>query len=163
MPVRTDAARPSQEDVFAIAQDGQVDEAVAVDVERVGAVDRRQVGRGIRDDREPEGAADGPDVLVERRRVQPARDVDVRLAVAIAVEDREAASDEESQGPVVRLGKPGARGLVNELRRARGGTGPRRAAEADGPCPRTNDYDCREHRPGDGRAAPGHPGGTWPA
>ena len=41
-------AAPAQDDVLTDAQDGEVDEPVAVDVERVGAGDRGEVGDGGR-------------------------------------------------------------------------------------------------------------------
>ena len=66
-------AEAAQEDVPAVAKDREVGQAVAVDVDRVGAGDAREVGDGVGDLREPQGAADRALVPVERGRVRPRR------------------------------------------------------------------------------------------
>ena len=80
--------------------------AVTVDVERVGAADRGQVRRGAGDRRETERTADRAVVPVQDGRVGPARDVHVRPAVVVAVEDGHAAADEERKRTVVGLREP---------------------------------------------------------
>src|SRR6266404_5277493 len=85
---------PSQEDVLAVAEDSQVEPAVAVDVERIRAVHGCQVRRCVMHSRETERPTDFPVVPKERGRVRATGDVDVGLAVAVAVEDRAAGSSE---------------------------------------------------------------------
>jgi hypothetical protein len=87
--------RPRQEHVPAVAQDGQIDHAVAVDVERIGAGRLGQVGGRIVDSREMRAATGRRVVPVQRGRMVPAGQVEVRPPVAVAVEHGHAATDRE--------------------------------------------------------------------
>ena len=125
------AAETAQEHALACPQDGQVDLPVAVDIERIGTLDVRQVRRRIVDGREPQGTAGGAVVVVQRRGVAPAGEVQLGLAVAVAVEGRDAAADGEREVAGVGVVDAGRGGLVDESGRA-GGARRATAEPADG-------------------------------
>ena len=118
-------AEPAQDDVAAAAQDGEVDVPVAVDVERVGAGDRRQVGDRRRLPREAERTADRALVPVERGRLAAAGEEQLVAPVVVAVERRHATADEELELAVVRVVDARRARLVHEPR-GRGGRRPHR-------------------------------------
>ncbi len=76
---------------------------VAVDVDRVGGGHLGQVRRRVRQGGEPERAARRAAVVVEGRGVGAAGEVDLGSPVVVAVEDRDAATDEERELAVVRV------------------------------------------------------------
>ena len=104
-------------------EDGQVDMAVAIDVERVGTVDRAEVGDRVGQCGEPQGPAHRAVVAVQGRRSAAAGQVHVRPAVAVAVEDRDASADVGRVRAVVGVFEAGGRRLLDEMRWPEGGRG----------------------------------------
>ncbi len=126
-----------------MTQDRQVDDAVAVDVERVGSRDRRQVGRRVGQAGEAEGAADLTLVAEQGSRLAAAGKVKVGPAVVVAIERRRAATDEVRELAVVGVRQSGRLGLLDEAGR---GHGRRRRPTAE----HRRDGQCRDH---DGRCS----------
>src|SRR5207253_5027680 len=93
-PLEPAVAEPAEQDVLAVAEDGEVDDPVPVHVERVRAVDRGQVGDGGGDGGEVDGTTGGSVVPEQRCRVNAAGEEEVGPAIAVAVEHRDAATDE---------------------------------------------------------------------
>ena len=119
-----------QDHVLPEAQDGEVDVGVAVDVDRVGAGDLREVGDGRRDRREPQRATGVALVAVEGGRFAAAGEVQVGAPVVVAVERGDAAAHEELELTVVPVVDAGGGGVVDEVRRHRRGR-PRSPAAAN--------------------------------
>ena len=145
-PLEAAVAEPAQDDVLADAQHDEVDVAVAVDVERVGAGDRGQVGDGRRQRREAQRAADRAVVAVQRRRLAAAGEEQLAAPVVVAVERRHAAADEVLEVAVVAV--VDAAGVGDEARCARP-SGPR-------PSPRRSRRRRRSPAPPPRRAEPPH-------
>ena len=112
-------AQPPQHDVAAAAQDDEVHRAVAVDVERVGAGDRGQVGHGRRQLRESCRAADRALVPVERGRLTAPGQIQLGAAIVVAVERCDPAADEVLELAVVHVVDPGRLSFFHEARRVR--------------------------------------------
>ena len=113
-PLEAAAAEAAEEDVLAEPEHGQVDPAVAVDVERVGAGHLGQVRRRVRQDGEPQRAARRAVVVVQGRRVRAAGEVELGAPVVVAVEDGDAAADEERELAVVGVLDAGGGRLLHE-------------------------------------------------
>ena len=123
-PLEAAVAAAAEEDVLPDPEDGEVDEPVAVDVERVGGSDVGEVGGGVREAREAERASGRTVVAEEGRPVAAAGDEDVGAPVGIAVEDGDAAAGVEGDAAAVRVVEAGRRRLLDEAGRAeRGGRG----------------------------------------
>jgi hypothetical protein len=116
------------------AQDGQVDLAIAIDVEGVGAVDVREVRDWVLDPLEPERGADRAVVPVQRRRIGPSRHEHVGPAVGIAVEHGDATSDRGREVAVVDVIDAGLQALLHEVRSHRHGRRRRTCDEEDRNC-----------------------------
>ncbi len=115
-PLERAIAQPPEDHVLSVTQDREVDGAVRIDVERIGAGHVRHLGPGRLGLSEPERPPDGALVDVERRRVRAAGEVEVGLAVVIAVEHGDAAADEEGPITVVRVNDACRLGLFHEAR-----------------------------------------------
>jgi hypothetical protein len=141
---------PAQNDVAAAAEDGEVDVSIAVDVERVGACDRRQVGDRRRPLYEAQRAAHRALVAVQRGRLAPTGEEQFGAPVVIAIEHRHTAADEELELPVVGVVDAGRGRLVHEQRGLAGGRrrspgAPRRQQDRD---PRAGRHrECTRDRP----------------
>ena len=107
-------AEPAEDHVLADAQHGEIDEAVAVDVERVGAGDRGQIGDRRRHGLEPQRPADGAVVAVQRGRRAAAGEEQLAATVVVAVERGHAAADEVLEVALVAV--VDAAGLGDEVR-----------------------------------------------
>ena len=118
-------ADAAQDDVAAAAKHGEVDEPVAVDVERIRAGDIRQVCHRRRRAGELERASHQAFVSVERRRLAPSSEEQLVAAVVIAVERGHAASDEELRPPGVGVVDAGGDRLVHEVAAIRARAFPR--------------------------------------
>jgi hypothetical protein len=90
--------------------------SVAVDVDRVGAGDPGEVRAVLAHRRERQWPADVADVAEQARRVGAAGEVEVRTAVVVAVEHRDAAADVELEPAVVDVLDTGAERLLDQLR-----------------------------------------------
>ena len=128
--------QPAEDDVAAAAQDGEVDEAVAVDVERVRTGDRGQVGDRRRLACEAERTAHRALVAVQRGRLAAAGEEQLGATVVVTVERRHSPADEELELAVVGVVDARRGRLVDEPRRLAGvrsrSTGaPRRQHERD--------------------------------
>ena len=99
----------AEKDVFAVAQHDQVDVAVAIDVDRVGAVHVVEICYRIGQPGELQRAADRTVVAEERGWTAPAGDVEVGFAVVVAVEGGDAAAHGERRVAVVDVVNPGRR------------------------------------------------------
>ena len=110
-------AEPAEEHVLADAQHGEIGEAVAVDVERIGAGDRGQIGDRRRHGLEPQRPADRAVVAVQRGRRAAAGEVQLAATVVVAVERGDAATDEVLEVAVVAV--VDAAGLGDEVGRVR--------------------------------------------
>src|SRR6185436_17805904 len=77
-PLEPAAAEAAKHDVAAAAQDHQVDRAVAIDVDGVGAGHKGEVGRRIADPLEAKLTADRGDIAEQPGRVRAAGHVHVR-------------------------------------------------------------------------------------
>ena len=153
-PLEAAVAEPAQEHALARAQDRQVDAAVAVDVERIGADHPGRRGRRVVDRFERERTAGRALVPQERGGTLAAGEVQLRLAVVVAVEDRHPATDREAEVAVVGVVDPARGRLVDEVRggqrgRRRGATEP---AERERPDPDRDDGHDRDT--GDDRGDP---------
>ena len=110
-------AEPAKKLSPADTQHCQVNFAVAVYVDRVSPDDVGEVGGGRGEPSELEGATGRAVVAIDRRGVATAGDVEVRFAVAVAVQNRDSAADGEP-GAVsgVDLVYAGGRRLIDEVR-----------------------------------------------
>ncbi len=93
---------------------------VAVDVERVGTGDRRQVGDRRRLPCEAERTAHRALVAVQRGRLAPAGEEQFGATVVVTVERRHSPADEELELAVVGVVDAGRGRLVDEPRRLAG-------------------------------------------
>ena len=132
-------------------EDDEIGPAVAIDVDRVGAVDGRQVGDRVRDPRERESSADGAVVPEQRGAVGTARDVQVRTAVVVAVEHGHAAAYGILEAAVEALAEAGRGRLVDEVRCAGGNRRPGSKHQHAGPA-RHGDEPDRDHSEHDAAA-----------
>ena len=156
-PLEPTPTEPAEEDVPADPEHGQVDDAVTVDIERIGAGDRVEVRGGVADRGEVERSTDRAVVVVQAGPVRTSGDVRIGPSVGVAVEDGDAATGEVGERPVVDLADPRRRGLFDEPGgpewRGRG----RRPAD-----PGDDEPDGRSDRrgpdSGDGQPAAAHPG-----
>ena len=110
---------PAEDDVAAAAEDGQIRVAVAVDVEGIRTGDRREVGDGRRLATEAERATHRALVAVQRRGLRTSGEVEVVAPVVVAVERRDAATDEEVGVAVVPVDDARGSGLVDVSRSLR--------------------------------------------
>jgi hypothetical protein len=110
---------PAEDDVAAPAEDGQIRVAVAVDVEGIRTGDRRELGDGRRLATEAEDATHRTLVAVQRRGLRTSREVEVVAPVVVAVERRDAATDEEVGAAVVPVDDASGCGLVHVARSLR--------------------------------------------
>ena len=111
-------AHPPQDDILAEAQDREVDMAIAIDVDRVGAGHRPQIRRGVRDALEAQRAGDPARVPEQRGRRVAAGEEQIGHPVGIAVERGHAATHDERELPGVGVADPGAERVIDEPRRA---------------------------------------------
>ena len=111
---------PAEEHVFAAPQDREVDDPVAVDVERVSPGDVGQIGCRIVDRREVRSTAGRRVVPLQDGRAGSAGEIQIWPPVTVAVEDGHAPADRERVRPIV--GKVDSRGSrdVDEVRCRRG-------------------------------------------
>ena len=93
-PLETAVAESPQDDVLADSQDDQIGVTIAVDVQRVGPGDRRQVGDWRCQRREAQGPADRAVVVVQRGRLAAAGEEQFGKPVVVAVEGGHSAADE---------------------------------------------------------------------
>ena len=143
---------PAEDDVAAVAQDGEVDVAVAVDVERIRAGDRGQVGDRRRLACKAERAAHRALVEVQRGRLGAAGEEQLGATVVIAVERRHSPADEELELTVVGVVDARRARLVDETRRLAGGR--RRLTRAPGRHHQREHHDDDRHpQRGDDRPA----------
>ena len=125
-PLEPAVAEAAQDHVLTESEHGQIDVTVPVDVDGVRPGDRCQVRRGIRGLLEPERAADLAPVAVKRRVALPARQVEIRPLVVVAVECRDAAPDDVRVIPGIRVLDAGLHRLLDEVGRVERHRRPRR-------------------------------------
>src|SRR5688500_14371801 len=77
-PLEGAVPEPAQEHVLAVPEDGQVEDAVRIDVERVRAGDRVEVGLRARDALEPQRSAGRTSIAEQGRGSRTAREIEVR-------------------------------------------------------------------------------------
>ena len=156
------ATEAAEHDVTAAAEDDEVDLAVAVDVDRVGAGHGGQVGDGRRERGEAQGPADRAVVVVERRRLGAAGEEELVTTVAVAVERGHAAAHEVLELAVVAVVDAGGRRVVDEVGggAAGGAAATARRQQGDGRADGGH-----EQHPGRSPPAPGarRPARRWPA
>ena len=115
-PFEAAVAEAAQRDVLAPAEGHEVDHAVAVDIDGVGAVDRGEIRHGVGQPDEPERVADVAVVPVQRRRPLAAGEVQVLAPVVVAIEHGKPGADRVLERAVVREVHAGAGGVVDEPR-----------------------------------------------
>jgi hypothetical protein len=147
-PAVTEAA---EEDALAHAQDRQVDVAIAVDIDRIGAVHASQVRDRVMNRREPERTAGWAVVPIQHGRVAPAGQEQVGPAVTVAIEHRDPTAHRGDESAVVDLIDARSRGLLDVMGRCqRGGRCCGPDAEDEGSCDGHDEHDAQ---PEDGRPA----------
>ena len=109
------AAEPAHGDILADAQQHDVHDAVAVDIERIGAADLVQFETALLG-HELERSAMRAGVAIELRRLLAAGQQQLRVAVVIAVEGRRAAADHVFPLALVDAVDAGAGGFLDKGR-----------------------------------------------
>ena len=109
----------AEEHVLAISQHRQVRDAVAVDVDRVGAGDGLEVGHWVGHGLEAQRATDRAVIAKQGGRLAAAGEVELRAPVVVTVEGRHAATDEVAEVAVVDMLDAGRCRLFDIRRRWR--------------------------------------------
>ena len=110
-------AESAQHHVLSVSEYDEVEDVVAVHVDRVRAGHRGEVGGGGRRRLEFECTADRAPVAVQRRRRRSAGDVQIGEAVSVAVEGCDPTADEVVEVAGVRVVDARSGGVVDEPRR----------------------------------------------
>ncbi len=131
--------KAAKQDVLAKPQDGQVDVPIRIDVQRIGADNLAQVGDGAGHRVEGQCSSHRAPVAEQRCRILAAGQVQVLPAVAVTVEDGDAAADEVEEVAGIRMSQPGGSGLLDVVRCRQGPAGQRPKARQGGHAPHADD------------------------
>src|SRR5437867_1852189 len=119
--LETAAAAATKENVLTVSQDDNVRDPVAVDIDRVRAVHAYEIRCRTDEVREPKRAADLAVVPVQRGGSAPTREIEIRLPVAVAVEDGRPTADGVPEAAAIDVVDSRTGRLVDESRRAQRG------------------------------------------
>ena len=107
-------AEAAQEEVLAHAQDREVGQPIAIDVERVGTRGPPNVRRGVLDPAERDRPGGRALVMPQRGRIRAAREPELGATVIVTVEDGDAAAHEVLPLAVVDVRDAARRGHLGE-------------------------------------------------
>ena len=93
--------KAAKQNVLPVAQHREVHLAIAVDVERIRAIDIQERGSSIGHPGKPQRTTEQALVPEEGSRLRAASEIDVRPAITIAVEDRHSAANREVEATAV--------------------------------------------------------------
>ena len=109
-----------QQHVATEPKDGEIDDVVAIHVERIGTGDRIQIGRRVGQSLEAQPFLDRAPVAIQRGRCRAPGQEEVRTGIRVAVERRDTAADEEGVVALVGMLDAGRRGDVDKSRGRQG-------------------------------------------